>query len=243
MGGNDEYDMDSLESIPDDPCTGGCCGGCGCNCDKCFCRIDHNVDNNANREHYTGEGGQQHEAVATLPVTITIDRFQAMRMVEDSFNENIIDPNQAPELPGGSLTQANVICHTRSYAEAGSYQEEWLRQERMRVDDDPFAAFLSPAVETEVFDFEQDGVFAPMDLDGSMHVEKESLAGDSRSVASRSTCPRSRSSRSTSQVIAGVEPTPGFVWRPLPLLPDIHLPGVAEVACPNCGGEHEFNGT
>lgn len=237
MSGNDESDMESLDSAPDSPCTRGCCGGCGCNCDKCFCRLDLAADNGANRDHYGNEGG------SAQPIDILARHMETIRMADASFEDPIDDPNQAPQPAGPSfaLTHANVHHLTQSYNEAGSYQDEWLRLDRMRVDENPFAAFISPIVETEMFDFEQDGVFGAMDLDGSMCVEDDATA-DNHSTMSHSTCQRSRSSRSTSQIIAGIEPTPGFVSRPLPLLPVVHLPGVAEVACPNCGGEHEYDG-
>ena len=240
MSGNHKHN--SLESTLDKPCIGRC-GSCVCSYDQCFRRLDNAVNTGANRDLCPGKDGLSDEAIPSLPINIAIDRFQAPRMAEDSFNENIIDPNQAPQPPGPSfaLTHDNITSHTRSYNETGSYQEEWLRQERMRVDENPFAAFLSPEVETEMFDFEQEGIFGAMDIDGSMHVE-ESIAGDSRSVTSRSTCPRSRSTRSTGQLLAGMEPTPGFVFRPLPLLPHTLLPNVVEVTCENCGREHEYDG-
>ena len=235
MGGDNEHELNCLGTGTDEFCYRGCCGGCGCGCEQCSCRFDHAIDDGAKGDHYAGEGGaEHHKPIPTLPVDIVIDRFQVMTMVDKSFNDNTIDPNEAPQPagPGFAVTHANVRHLTRSYNEAGSYQEEWLRQERMRIDEHPFAAFVSPEVETEVFDFEQDAFFGPMDLDGSMHVE-DSLGGDNLSVASRSTCCRSRSSRSASQVLPGMEPTPGFIFRPLPLLPE---------GCPNCGGEHEDDG-
>jgi hypothetical protein len=70
-------------------------------------------------------------------------------------------------------------------------------------------------------------------------VEGTAGGGDNHSVRSKATsCPRSHSSRSHSQILAGLDPVPNFVWRPLPLLGD-SLMDLEEITCENCGGEHD----
>ena len=162
-----------------------------------------------------------------------------MSMDDNSFDEHIMDPNQAPDPfgPGGPLTQANVNQLVNSYSERNSYQEDWLNRYRREVDEHPGRYFITSPVDAEMLDNEE-GVFGNMELEGSMMVE-DSVAGDSRSTISHATCSRSHSSRPASQVLTGMGPTPGFVFRPLPLLPDPILAGVEEVTCPKCGCEHE----
>ena len=230
--------MNSTNTSPDEPRPGGNCG-CGCGCEQCFCQPNHTNDNAANR-------GWQQGGTSSRPIDIIpTEHMNNMHLSHDSFNDNdtnITGPNDAPD----PLTQSNINTLINSYNEADSYQEQWLRQYRMQLDEDPFSAYLSaqPAPSTtgeaEMFSFEQDpGVFGPMDLDGSMHVE-DSVHGGGTSVTSRSTsCPqRSHSSRagSASALLTGMGvPTPGFVFRPLPLL----LGAVEEGVCERCGKEHE----
>ena len=229
------------------PARGGCCGS-SCDCKVCFCRVNHNVESGANRAQYGNQGGAAEQAaVPSLPIDIPTSQFASVQVTASSLEE-IEGPNDARQVfhgPGFALTRENIIHHTRSHEEAGSYHEEWLRQLRMETDENPFAAFLSrPSVSrtsaptTDMFEFEQDGSFQPINHEGSMLAEG-SVAGDHMSVTSRSSCPRSRSSRSTGQILAHMERTPGFVGQPLPLLGDSHLPELPECRCPKCGGEHD----
>jgi hypothetical protein len=184
-----------------------------------------NVADESNRNHYGSEGGPSTEqGTSALPIDI-MDRFPAMRLAEALFEE-VTGPNEPP--PPAALTFANITHLTRSFSEANSYQEEWLRQYRMLVDEDPAPHFLDSDAEM----LDDEGFFVPLEREGSMAVE-ESVAGDSHSTMSMSqmTCPRSHSSRSASQILPG---TGNFITRPLPLLPDL-----LETTCNRCGREHE----
>lgn len=223
MGGNTDSANEPTKFTEDEGCTG--CS-CNCGCTHCLCRIDIVADE-SNQDHYGNEGGPTEQGVPTLPMDILLDRFPAIHLAEASLEDRVPDPNEAPAVPV-ALTRANITSLTHSYSEANSYQEEWLRQYRMLVDENPAPHFVHP--DTEMFDDE--GVFGPMELEGSMVVE-DSIAGDSHSTMSMSqmTCPRSHSSRSGSQVVTGAG---NFVTRPLPLLPE-----VPEFSCEKCGCEHE----
>lgn len=227
MSGDNEHNMDLTNLAPDEPCSG--CQ-CGCGCAQCFCRFDLVADD-SNRDHYTGEGGMAHpEGVPTLPIDIAADQFPAILSSEASFDTPIIEPNEAPQatIPSFALTQANINQLVHSHNETDSYPEAWLRQHRLEVDENPARFFISVVNDPEMY--EEEGVFGPLELESSMHVEDGNL-GDSYSTISQLTCPRSHSSRSASQVLSD---TGNFISRPLPLLPD-----VPELTCPNCGCEHE----
>jgi hypothetical protein len=172
----------------------------------------------------------------SLPLDIIniTNQFAAMDTGSASFEEESMDPNEAPQ-PGASLaltplTHHNIRQFTASSGHADSYQEAWLRQYRMEVDENPGAHFVSP-IDTDMY--EAEGAFGPLELEGSM-AAADGDASETRSMASRSTNTRSRSSRCASAVLAGLCPPSNFVFRPLPL-----LEGVPEFTCPRCGREHE----